>query len=276
MTALAGGVGKDEGVVRAGALWSDIFMILTNRGCLRSKKSCHTYFLNYEPEKRLHSKNNLFQRLFCKAHRFAYILHAGFLVSRMCIKLNRQERILKSTSIHTFAWLGAASVAIALALAAPNEASVMGQLPPFMTKTLMQQSMTLPEGLPSDRTLALITFQKGQRAQAEGWIEGLNLRRDPSISWMRMPVLNDPGTPGGRSEVENRLLQHYTADAERARLVPIFTDRASFVRAIGLHSTDRFYAVVVNRRGDVLARIEGAFSEDKAQVLRETLKAQHF
>ena len=183
---------------------------------------------------------------------------------------------MKSTSIHTFAWLGAASVAIALALAAPNEASVMGYLPPFMTKTLMQQSMTLPEGLPSDRTLALITFQKGQRAHAEGWIEGLNLRRDPSISWMRMPVLNDPGTPSGRSEVENRLLQHYTADTERARLVPIFTDRASFVRATGLHSTDQFYAVVVNRRGDVLARIEGAFSEDKAQVLRETLKAQHF
>ena len=85
----------------------------------------------------------------------------------------------------------------------------MGQLPVFMTRILMHQPMALPEGLPSDRTLALITFQKGQRAHAEGWIEGLNLRRDATISWVRMPVLNDPGTPGSRSEVEQRLLQHY-------------------------------------------------------------------
>lgn len=184
--------------------------------------------------------------------------------------------MFQSTSTHTLAWLGAAGLATALAFVAPNEASVMGQLPVFMTKTLMHQPVTLPEGLPSDRTLALITFQKGQRVHAEGWIEGMNLRHDPTISWMRMPVLNDPGTPSGRSEVEQRLLRHYTADTERARLVPIFTDRANFVRSVGLNSTDQFYAVVMNRRGDVLARIEGAFSEDKAQLLRETLKTQNF
>ncbi len=183
---------------------------------------------------------------------------------------------MKSTSSYTFAWLAAAALALALAFVAPNESSVMGQLPAFMTKTLMYKPVTLPEGLPSDRTLALITFKKGQRAQAESWIQGLNLRNDPTISWMRMPVLNDPGTPTGRSEIENRLLQHYTDDTERANLVPIFTDSANFVRAIGLNSTDQFYAVVVNRRGDVLARVEGVFSEDKAQALRETLKAQNF
>jgi hypothetical protein len=181
---------------------------------------------------------------------------------------------MKSTSSYTFAWLAAAGLALALAFVAPNEASVMGQLPAFMTKTLLHKPVTLPKDLPSDRTLALITFQKGQRAQAESWIQGLNLRNDPSISWMRMPVLNDPGTAKGRSEVESRLLQHYTADTERANLVPIFTDRAHFVRSTGLNGIDQFYAVVVNRRGDVLARVEGGFSQEKGQALRETLKAQ--
>lgn len=180
---------------------------------------------------------------------------------------------MKSTSSYTFAWLAAAGLALALAFAAPNESSVMGQLPAFMTKTLTHKPLTLPEGLPSDRTLALITFQKGQRTQAESWIEGLNLKNDRSISWMRMPVLNDPGTPKGRSEVENRLLQRYPAETERANLVPIFTDRTNFVRSTGLNGTDQFYAVVVNRRGDVLARVEGEFSEAKAQALRQTLQA---
>lgn len=179
---------------------------------------------------------------------------------------------MKKTSSHTFAWLAAAGLALALAIAAPNESAVMGQLPAFMTKTLLHKPFKLPEGLPADRTLALITFQKDQRAHAESWIQGLNLRHDSSIAWIRMPVLNDPGTPQGRSDIENRLLQHYTDDKERAKLVPIFTDRASFVRSAGLKGTDQFYAVVVNRNGDVLARIDGEFSEAKADTLRETLR----
>jgi hypothetical protein len=134
----------------------------------------------------------------------------------------------------------------------------------------------VPDGLPSDRTLALITFQRGQHAQVESWIEGLNLRNDASITWMRMPVVNDPGTLTGRSAVENKLLKHYPADTERARLVPVFTDRASFVRAAGLNGTDQVYAVVVNRQGEVLARVEGQFDADKAQTLRETLQQQSF
>ena len=183
---------------------------------------------------------------------------------------------MKSNVSYLGARLAAAGLAFALAFAAPNDSSVMGRLPAFMAQTLLRQPVTVPEGLPSDRTLALITFKRGQRADVESWIQGMNLRNDPSITWMRMPVLNDPGTLTGRSAVEDRLLQHYTADSERAKMVPVFTDRASFVRSAGLASTDQVYAVVVNRQGEVLARVEGQFDADKAQTLRETLRSQSF
>ncbi|MGH6638127.1 MAG: hypothetical protein ACREXN_04315 [Polaromonas sp.] len=180
---------------------------------------------------------------------------------------------MKSTVSCLGAWLAAVGLAIALAFVAPNETSVMGRLPAFMAHTLLRQPVAVPAGLPSDRTLALITFQRGQRTQVESWIEGLNLRNDSSIAWMRMPVLNDPGTLTGRSAVEDKLLRHYPDDAERARLVPVFTDRASFVRSAGLNGIEQVYAVVVNRQGEVLARVEGQFDPDKAQALRETLQA---
>jgi hypothetical protein len=183
---------------------------------------------------------------------------------------------MKSNVSYLGAWLLAVSLAFGLAIASPNDSSVMGRLPDFMAQTLLRQPVAVPQGLPSDRTLALITFQRGQHAQVESWIQGLNLRNDPSITWMRMPVVNDPGTPVGRSAVENRLLKHYPADTERANLVPVFTDRASFVRSAGLGSTDQVYAVVVNREGEVLARVEGQFDADKAQTLRETLRQQSF
>jgi len=172
------------------------------------------------------------------------------------------------------AWLGTVALACAMALVAPNESSVMGYLPASLSHTLMQQAVNLPSDLPSERTLALITFKRAQHTQAESWIEGLNLRNDPSIGWMRMPVLNDPGTTTGRSEAWNRLLKHYPNDSERAKLVPLFTDRDRFVRAVGLNGIDQVSAVVVNRQGDVLARVEGHFDADKAQLLRETLNTR--
>jgi hypothetical protein len=181
---------------------------------------------------------------------------------------------MNATWFYTAGWLGAAALAFGLAFAAPNEASVMGRLPDFMSRTLGQKNpVTVPDGLPSDRTLALITFQKEQRSQAETWITGLNLRNDPSITWMRMPVINDPGDIPGRHAVENKLLNHYPADAEQANLVPVFIDKARFARSAGLSGPDHVFAVVLNRNGDVLARAEGAFDASKAESLLETLKA---
>ncbi len=180
---------------------------------------------------------------------------------------------MKSTLSSVFVWLAAVLIAFALAFASPNEASVMGRLPDLMARTLQQKPVSIPDGMPSDRTLALITFQRGQRARVEGWINGLNLKNDPSISWLRMPVINDPGTPTARNDHENRFLAHYPIESERANVVPVFTDSARFVRSAGLGTTDQVYAVVVNRRGDVLARVEGDFDSDKAATLRETLMA---
>ena len=100
---------------------------------------------------------------------------------------------MKSTVSYIFAWLGAAAAALAMAFASPNEASVMGKLPSFMSHTLMRQPVAVPEGLPSERTLALITFQRSQRAQAESWITGLKLPRSSSSFQNALTV--DHGNP---------------------------------------------------------------------------------
>ena len=183
---------------------------------------------------------------------------------------------MKTTWTSAAAWLLAALTAAALAWAAPNEASVMGRLPAFMARTLDRQAVNVPDGLPAERTLALITFRSTQKDHIDGWVTGLNLKDDPSITWLRMPVLNDPGSVAGRSAIENKLLSRYPADAERARMMPVFTNRDDFARSAGLSGTDQVYAVVVNRQGEVLARAEGVFDADKAQNLRETLQQRGF
>ena len=178
---------------------------------------------------------------------------------------------MNRTTVITLAWVGAAALSVGFAVWYPTEASVMGQMPAHTTQSLTRTPVSLPQGLPSDRTLALVTFNKTQRGQADSWIEGMNLRNDAAISWVRIPVLGDADTPTGRSEGEKRLLERYTAEAERARMLPMFIDKASFARATGLKNTEQGYAVVLNRDGEVLARVEGGFDADKARLLRETL-----
>jgi len=178
---------------------------------------------------------------------------------------------MKSIWTQTLLWLAAVAVALALAFAAPSESSVMGQLPTLKAKRLDSQMLTLPHELPASRTLALVAFQGGHRAEIESWIRGLQLANDTNIAWMKMPVLEDPGSEGARSAIENRLLARHTSQADRARLLPIFTDRAAFVRAAGLSGTEHVGVLVVNRDGRVLARAEGHYDQDKAQALRETL-----
>jgi hypothetical protein len=178
---------------------------------------------------------------------------------------------MNRTAVITFAWVAAAGLGAGFAVWYPTEASVMGQMPAHSTQSLTRKPVSLPEGLPSDRTLALVTFNRNQRAQADSWIEGMNLKNDSNISWVRIPVLGEPVTPDAKGNAENRLLDRYTADEERAKMLPMFINKEAFARATGLKNTEQGYAVVLNRQGEVLARVEGAFDADKALLLRETL-----
>jgi hypothetical protein len=178
---------------------------------------------------------------------------------------------MKNTGSHTFAWLTATGLAGGRALLGPSESSVIGQVPSFMSRTLLDKPVAVPQGLPADRTLALINFQRGQQAQVESWITGLDLKNDPSIAWMRLPVLNEPGDSRSRDDAQERRLRHYPGESDRANMLPVFTDGAGFVHAAGLNGIDQVCAVVLNRNGEILARVQGSFSPDKAEALRETL-----
>ena len=172
-------------------------------------------------------------------------------------------------------WVGAVGAAVALAVAAPQEQFVLGKLPPLTAKRLDQTQVTLPQELPSVRTLALVTFDRSQREEVRSWIDGLQLHRQAHIAWVKLPVIADPGDEDLRRGILQRLVERHGANPNsQARLVPVFTDRAAFVRSAGLSSSQHASVLVLDRQGRVLARAEGAFDAAKADALRETVLAQ--
>jgi hypothetical protein len=178
---------------------------------------------------------------------------------------------MKTMWIQVAAWLAAVTVALLLAFAAPNESALMGRLPALQAKRLNQQPISFPQGLPGGRTLALVVFEHGHRAEIETWITGMQLREDSPIPWLKMPVLDDPGTESARTDIERSMRARHSAEVDRARLVPVFTNRNAFMRAAGLSGSAHAWVLVLGRDGQVLARAEGEYSEQKGQALRETL-----
>lgn len=180
----------------------------------------------------------------------------------------------RTTWTPTLAWLAAVSAAVMFAWAAPDESTVMGHVPTLHARSIDQQQVLLPQQLPAERTLALVGYTRNHRSEIDSWIQGLRLDKDATIAWLRMPVFNDPGTPQARAVIENKLLERHPREADRARLMPVFTNREAFIRAAGLSSAEHASILVLGRDGQVLARAEGMYDEDKGQALRETLLAR--
>src|SRR3954470_4486056 len=147
----------------------------------------------------------------------------------------------------TIVWLGAAGLAIAFAVAAPDESNVMGRLPTFSAKRLDQQTVVLPEQLPAARTLALVAYTHHQREEVQSWIHGMQLATDSTLPWFRLSVINDPGSDIARTETEQRLLARHPHAADRSRLVPVFTNREAFARAAGMSGTEHAAVLVLDR-----------------------------
>ena len=166
-------------------------------------------------------------------------------------------------------WCAVIAAAMLLAVATPRELGVLGRLPVAVGQTLDTKHAAIAPG--DARFLALVTFHRDQRKDADSWISGLQLHHDRSISWVRMPVFNDPGDAAQREAFERRMMARYTSDQERRHLVPVITDRAAFVQSVGLDGTGSAYVLVINRNGEVLARVAGEFDQTKAETLRDTL-----
>jgi hypothetical protein len=165
-------------------------------------------------------------------------------------------------------WAAAAVGSVLLAVAAPREQAVMGKLEPLAARAMDDRAVDLPQGLPAERTLVLVVFHPDQRHEARSWVDGMGLR-DGTWPWLKVRVLQDPGDDRVRNQVKAGLQAR--PSREPARLVPVFTDPQAFARSLGLRGTEHAQLVVLDRSGNVLARAEGAFDEQKALALRETL-----
>jgi hypothetical protein len=138
--------------------------------------------------------------------------------------------------------------------------------PALEGRSLLGEPIALPGGLPAERTLVLVAFQRWQQPIVDGWIARavaagvpLTPRGAPTpmpVAVVEIPVLSLGWKPARRF-IENGMVASSRDPDVLARTIPVYTDVTAFRRALGIATTEEVHALVVDRRGAVLARAQG-------------------
>lgn len=159
---------------------------------------------------------------------------------------------------------GGVFLAVALAVASASSAPLSVQ-----ATDLNGKNLTIPGGLPSERTLLLVGFKHADHAALDAWRKGLRLSEDDA-AWIETPIIGV-----GNGMVRRMILSGMRSGARtpqaRAHLAPAFADPAAVAAELAVDPA-RPAAVVVDRNGRVLARASGDYDPVKARGLMEALR----
>ena len=149
----------------------------------------------------------------------------------------------------------------------------IGTFPTIKAENLNEKTFNLPADFPSDRTLLLLGFKREEADTLETWIEGLNLKEE-EIAWFEMPVIPSLYSIGGF--FINGAMRRGTPDLKmRERVVTLYTDQRAFALSMGIDDqTLGAYVAVVDRKGNNLGFIQGAFSKVKAAKITRLLRTK--
>jgi hypothetical protein len=133
-------------------------------------------------------------------------------------------------------------------------------------RTLLGDDVTLPAGLPADRTLAVVAFQQWHQSRVDLWIEraidaGVPATTRGHVQPMPVAVVEVPAL-SPRWRPVRRFIDGGMSAAIRdpdvlARTITVYTDVAAFRRALAIPSSDDVWAFVVRRDGSILASGHG-------------------
>ena len=150
--------------------------------------------------------------------------------------------------------------------------TVGGTFPKLTASNLEKQTLSLPEEFAGERNLLLIAFQREQQKNVDTWLHEMKrFEWAHSFRYYELPTI-DKLNPVARWFINSGMRRGIRDRNARARTITLYLDKPSFRKALNLPDENQIYAVLVDRSGYVLWRVEGDFDEAKAASLDEMLR----
>ena len=158
--------------------------------------------------------------------------------------------------------------ALPYAVAAPqsSQSPAAAVLPPVTAYALNRAKVTLPTDFDAPLNLLILFFQRDQQSVVEGWLPVLPPDHATTVHTWVLPI--SPRANGLYKWWLNASLRgSLTPSQPRRYTVPLYVDKAKFLRSLQVSSEQEVVLLLTDKAGRVLWRTAGPVTDNKKSAL---------
>lgn len=137
----------------------------------------------------------------------------------------------------------------------------------------MRRQVTLPDDLQGDLNILFIAFYQWHQALVDSWVPRARQIEQsiPGVQFYELPVIQKRNflsqtiiNEGMRAGIPN--------PTTREKTITLYLDKSVFRQALDIPHEDTIWVLVLDRRGNVLWRTEGVYSQQKGDALNQKIQ----
>jgi ATP10 protein len=152
--------------------------------------------------------------------------------------------------------------------AAPTPKDKRPQFPKVSGSNLNEKAFNLPTDFEGERNIIFVAFQQWHQSQVDSWMPTTKkiAEGDKTLRFYEIPALSAM-LPIARKFIDNGMRSGIPDKAVRAITITLYINKENFKAWLNLPNEKQIYILVVDKKGNVLWREEGAFTEEKGKAL---------
>ena len=142
------------------------------------------------------------------------------------------------------------------------------QFPTVAGKNLERNRFHLPRDLEGTLNVLLIAFQRWHQSLVDTWIPLLQQmeKKYPGFRYYELPTLQELN-PLSRVFINEGMRAGIPDPTARERTITLYIDKLGFRQALDLPHEEDIYVLLVDRQGQILWRVAGELTPEKAESL---------
>ena len=142
------------------------------------------------------------------------------------------------------------------------------QLPKVKGRNLNRKQLAFPADFFADLNIVFIPFKRWHQDDVDTWVPFVTKLKAafPNLNYYEFPTLPESNlmyraflNEGMRAGIPN--------NDTRERTITLYLDKGKFRHALDIPNEEQIWVYLFDRNGHVVWRINGAFSQDKADAL---------
>jgi hypothetical protein len=133
---------------------------------------------------------------------------------------------------------------------------------------LDRQEFEFPRDFGAESNLLIVPFQQWQQNTVNTWIPYLQDMEDefPDFMYYELPTIYEMPALS-RTFLNEGMRAGIPDQTARERTITLYLDKAKFKAALNIASEEDIYLFLVDRTGEILWQISGAYTPEKAKAL---------